>query len=228
MATTQETHIRQRATLLDWLHGQGWFNAIRALHFAEEYHCGFRKDGITPEFSHQVHIALYLTTLAPYFRHGEEVIATALLHDVCEDYDVTFEEIGASFGLIVRKSVTAMTKDYQGERLPAEHVTQLQADDEIASISKGADRIHNQSTAIGVFSASKIEEYVEETRSYILPMLKAARKNFPHQSGAYQNIKTVLTSQVAALEALTVQERIAHENPGSSTDGHRLVASSRR
>lgn len=205
MVTTRETHIKERATLLGWLHGRDWFDAIRALHFAEEYHCGLRKDGITPEFSHQVHIALYLTTLVPYFRHGEEVIATALLHDVCEDYDVTFEEIGASFGPIVRKSVTAMTKDYQGERLPAEHIARLQANDEIASISKGADRIHNQSTAVGVFSAPKIEEYVAETRAYILPMLKQARKNFPHQNGAYQNIKTVLTSQVSALEALTAQ-----------------------
>lgn len=205
MVTTRETHIKERATLLGWLHGRDWHNAVRALHFAEEYHCGVRKDGITPEFSHQVNIALYLTTLTPHFRQGEEVITTALLHDVCEDYDVTFEEIGASFGPVVRKSVTAMTKQYQGERLPTDHVARLQADDEIASINKGADRIHNQATAIGVFSAPKIEEYVEETRSYILPMLKRARKNFPHQNGAYQNIKTVLASQVSALEALTAQ-----------------------
>lgn len=205
MSTMHETHIKERSTLLGWLQGQGWFNAVRALHFAEEYHCGLRKDGITPEFSHQVRISLYLTTLVPHFRQGEEVITTALLHDVCEDYDVTFEEIEAHFGPVARRSVTAMTKEYQGERLPADYIAHLQAEDEIASISKGADRIHNQSTAIGVFSAPKIEEYVEETRSHILPMLKAARKNFPHQNGAYQNIKTVLASQVSALEALTAQ-----------------------
>lgn len=205
MVTTRETHIKERATLLGWLHGQGWVEAVRALHFAEEYHCGLRKDGITPEFSHQVHISLYLTTLVPYFRQGEEVITTALLHDVCEDYEVTFTEIEASFGPVVRKSVTAMTKKYQGEKLPVDYIARLQSDDEIASIGKGADRIHNQSTAVGVFSAPKIESYVAETRSYILPMLKTARKNFPHQNGAYQNIKTVLTSQVSALEALIAQ-----------------------
>lgn len=205
MVTTRETHIKERATLLGWLHGNGWHNAARALHFAESHHTGLRKDGITPEFSHQVHISLYLTTLAPHFPQGEEVISTALLHDVCEDYDITFDEIEDRFGRTVRKAVTAMTKETRGVRLNPEHVVDLQANDEIASVCKGADRIHNQSTAIGVFSPSKIEEYVDETRTQILPMLKAARKNFPHQNGAYQNIRTVLTSQVSALEALTTQ-----------------------
>lgn len=201
--TMQETHIQERASLLGWLHNQGWSKAIRALHFAEEYHCGLRKDGVTPEFSHQVRIALYLSTLVAHFRQGEEVLVTALLHDVCEDYDVTFEEIEAIFGMIVRKSVTAMTKEYQGERLPAEDVAYMQANDAIASINKGADRIHNQSTAVGVFSMPKIEEYVGETRSQIMPMLAAAQKNFPDQNGAYQNITTVLTSQMFTLETLT-------------------------
>lgn len=205
MATIPETHVKERATLLGWLHGREWSNAVRALHFAEGHHTGTRKDGVTPEFSHQVRIALYLSTLAPHFPQPEEVITTALLHDVCEDYDVTFEEITDRFGAVVGKSVTAMTKVYQGQRLPAEHVASLQADDPIASATKGADRIHNQSTAIGVFSTAKITEYVEETNTHILPMLKAARKNFPHQNGAYQNIKTVLTSQVSTLEALTGQ-----------------------
>lgn len=205
MVTTRETHIKERSTLLGWLHGRGWTNAVRALHFAEEYHCGLRKDGITPEFSHQVHISLYLTTLVPHFRQGEEVITTALLHDVCEDYPVTFDEIADLFGSIVCKSVTAMTKEYKGVRLHPEHVAELQSSDEIASITKGADRIHNQSTAVGVFSPSKIAEYVGETNTDILPMLKTARKNFPHQNGAYQNIKTVLTSQVSGLEALIAQ-----------------------
>lgn len=205
MTTTPATHTKERATLLGWLHGKEWHNAIRALHFAESHHTGLRKDGITPEFSHQVHIALYLSTLTPYFPQGEEVISVALLHDTCEDYDVTFEEIEERFGTTVCNAVTAMTKVYQGKLLPAHHVALLQSENPIASVTKGADRIHNQSTAIGVFSTSKIAEYVEETRTHILPMLKTARKNFPHQNGAYQNIKTVLTSQVTALEALIAQ-----------------------
>lgn len=209
MVTNRDTHIKERATLLGWLHGRDWHTAVRALHFAEAHHSGLRKDGITPEFSHQVHISLYLTTLAPHFRQGEEVITTALLHDVCEDYPVTFDEIEDLFGSIVCKSVTAMTKEYKGVRLHPEHVAELQSSDEIASITKGVDRIHNQSTAVGVFSPTGIEEYTQETRSHILPMLRAARKNFPHQNGAYQNIKTVLTSQASALEALIAQGETA-------------------
>lgn len=210
MSEAFETHIRERETILTWLHRRGWSNAQRALHFAEEHHSGLRKDGVTPEFSHQVRIALRLGTLTPYFRQGEEVIATAFLHDVCEDFDVTFGEIRRLFGTTVSGAVTAMTKEYQGTRLPADHVAYLQAHNPIASITKGADRIHNQSTAIGVFSAGKIAEYVAETRSHILPMLKTAQKNFPHQNGAYRSITSVLASQVSSLEAMSATRCLDH------------------
>lgn len=209
MVTTRDVHLKERATLLGWLHGRGWTNAVRALHFAEAHHNGVRKDGITPEFSHQVHIALYLTTLTPHFLRGEDLFATTFLHDTCEDHDVTFEEIEDLFGSTVCKSVMAMTKVYQGVRFPPDYIARLQADDDIASLNKGADRIHNQATVVGVFSPKKIEEYIGETRSHILPMLKAARKNFPEQDGAYLNIRTVLTSQVTALEALITPRKAA-------------------
>lgn len=203
--TAQETaasFTRQRIALRSWLLGRSWFDAVRAMDYAERFHTGLRKDGITPEFSHQVQIALYLTTLTPHLRHPQETITVALLHDICEDYDVEFADILARFGSLVADSTRAMTKQHKGIRRDPHEVAAEQAADVVASVVKGADRIHNQSTLLGVFTPDKISEYLDETRVHILPMLKTARRVFPEQDGAYQNVRTILVSQALMLETV--------------------------
>ena len=66
---------------------------------------------------------------------------------------------------------------------------------------KAADRINNQQSMPGVFGEAKILAYVHETRTSILPMIKAARRHFPEQELAYENAKTVLFAQVELVEA---------------------------
>ena len=188
-------HIKERIALRGWLLGREWYTAVEAFEYAEGYHDGLRKDGVTPEFNHQIQIALYLTTLAPHLVNPEATITTAFLHDVCEDYDVEFAEITRRFGTEVGDATHAMTKVHKGIKRNPEEVAVEQAQNPIASVLKGADRIHNQATAPGVFGPDKILEYVEETEQFILPMLKTARRTFPTQDGAYQNIRTVLVSQ---------------------------------
>src|SRR3990170_8235289 len=83
-------------TLRNQLIGARFHHALAALEFAMKYHTGTRKDGVTPEFQHQVEIALYALTL-PDLMHREEVIATILLHDVREDYGVADAEIASLF-----------------------------------------------------------------------------------------------------------------------------------
>lgn len=193
------SHAKERIALRYWLLGREWFTAAEAFEFAEGYHCGLRKDGITPEFSHQISIANYLTTLTPHLLHPEATIAVALLHDVCEDYDVEFTEITAQFGNQIGDATHAMTKVHKGIKRHPDEVRAEQGRCPIASVVKGADRIHNQSTMVGVFGAAKIHEYVAETDTMILPMLKTARRAFPSQTGAYQNERLVLRTQNATL-----------------------------
>lgn len=68
--------------------------------------------------------------------------------------------------------------------------------DPIASLAKGIDRMHNHQSMHGVFSAEKQKSCIEETETYILPMLHVARNQFPQQEAAYQNIKHVLQTQI--------------------------------
>jgi (p)ppGpp synthase/HD superfamily hydrolase len=194
---------KSRIALRYWLLGRGWHLASEALEFAEEYHTGTRKDGVTPEISHQVQVAHYLRTMHEHLLYPEETIATALLHDVREDYDVSDEEVRERFGGRVADAVDAMTKQFRGTVREPRAVFDQIAHDAIASVAKGSDRIHNQHSAFGVFSAEKVLDYIGETEEYFLPMLRAARTRFSRQEPVYENMKFVLMSQMQLLRAVS-------------------------
>lgn len=202
-----ENKFKKKAlTLRQYLHGAGYFNALCAMEFAAKYHTGTRKDGETPEFDHQISIALYALTL-PNLRYREEIIATIFLHDVREDYHVTDHEVrslfsDAGFADRVARAVENMTKEWRGEKKDEAKLFAAMAEDEIASIAKGCDRIHNFQSMVHVFKLQKQKDYIAEAEHLFFPMLKAARRNFPHQGMAYENIKHMLRSQIELIEAM--------------------------
>lgn len=194
--------MKSRIALRYWLLGREWERASAAMRYGEAHHNGVRKDGVTPEFDHQIHIAHYLRTMHEKLLFPEDTITAAFLHDVREDYNVPYAEIESFFGERVAQAVDAMTKTFNGAKRSPESVFQAVADDPIASVVKGADRIHNQHTCVGVFTPAKINEYIAETRDYVLPMLREARTKFPTQEPVYENLKFVLTSQMQLLDAV--------------------------
>ena len=62
------------------LYGMGFFKALVALEKGRDIHDGFRKDGKTPEYQHQLEIALFILTLKDV-QDLEGAIICALLHD---------------------------------------------------------------------------------------------------------------------------------------------------
>ena len=194
-------HAKRRTYLRGFLLGRGYYRAAEAMDLAANLHSGVRKDGRTPEFAHQVYIVSYLSTLLPHLRYPEETLAVGFLHDVMEDCNVPMTEIEARFGSLIAEATDVMSKETEGVRRSAGSVAQMQAKSPIASIVKCADRINNQQTMHGVFTQAKIQQYLEETRTHIIPMLKQARRRFPDQELAYENAKTVLYAQIEMLEA---------------------------
>ena len=182
--------------------GRNWFLALEAMKFASQHHTGFRKDGVTPEFHHQIGIANYIRTLHHWLIHPVETICVALLHDVSEDYGVSREEIRQRFGDLVADAVWRMTKEFGGTRRDDVLLFQEMARCPIASVAKGADRNYNLQSMVGVFSPTKQISYVAEADELFLPMLKEARSNFRRQEGAYENIKLVMQSQMTLIRAM--------------------------
>lgn len=194
---------KRQISLRYWLLGKGYLSALSAMEFGQKYHVGFRKDGVTPEFDHQISIAHFVRTL-PELRHQEETLSTVFLHDVREDYHVSDHEIRIDYNDLVANAVEYMTKTFRGVVKNENLVFEQIAADPIASIAKGADRVHNFGSMVGVFSIAKQKQYLDEGEEFFLPMLKKARRNFPDQEAAYEIIKHMLLSQIELIRAIHI------------------------
>ena len=197
----KERFSKLRISLRYWMLGQcetdrSWLIPLKALDFAERYHCGTRKDGFSPEFLHQLEIAQHLRTLRAVIGQPSLVIAVALLHDVCEDYNIGFEEIEAVFGKDCAQAVQLLTKKHRGTKKPLEQYFDDIATCPVASVVKLADRIHNLSSMVGVFTPEKQLAYCQEASTYFLNLLKTAKRSFPEQEAAYENLKSTLMLQI--------------------------------
>lgn len=202
-----------------WLLGRGYHIASAALELGIKYHTGLRKDGVTPEFQHQVSQATFCRTLDSVLMYPEETIATVFLHDIVEDCEITLLEVleylmskGATEDQInlISSGIEKMTNQYGDGFVDGQKSTKKEkdiyygtmVDCPIASICKGMDRMHNHQSMIGVFDAEKQKSYIEETEQYIIPMLKNARKEWTRQEAAFTNVKHILQVQIEFVEVI--------------------------
>ena len=187
-----EYYIKSKTALRYWLLGRNYIKAVEAMDYALKYHNGFRKDKITPEFQHQVYIANFVRVYEPLLTYPEETFVTIFLHDVMEDYNISVEEISNIFGSIVSESVYKVSKIYKGSKKDTVFYFNEISKCPISSIVKGADRVHNINSILGVFSDTGIKNYLEETEKYIIPMLRNSRHSFYKQEAVYENLKQYL------------------------------------
>ena len=207
MATKIELNLdydKLKLSMRYWLIGKEYWTALKAFEFGLTQHTGTRKDGVTPEFAHQIFQMQYARTLVSSFMYPEETLAVIALHDTVEDCEgVNSEYIWEEYGDEIGSAVDLMTNRYPNgqKKLPAEYYESM-AIDPLASIAKGVDRMHNQQSMQSVFSREKQLSYIEETRDFILPMMVEARKRFPQQEPVYHNVKIVLLTQMEFVQYL--------------------------
>jgi (p)ppGpp synthase/HD superfamily hydrolase len=186
-----------------YLEGRKFFRALEAMELCLKYHNGLRKDGVTPEWFHQFSIVMYLMTLEDALvtldSDAEAFYIVAFLHDIVEDYDYPLETVAEKFGGHIAKAVELISKKYGYRKTNSDYYKAMSINF-LASVVKGADRIHNFQTMIGVFTHEKQESYMDDCRENILPMLKLARKAFPILRPVYENLKHMLTMQMMLIE----------------------------
>lgn len=195
-------YSKQKTAIRYWLLGKSWHTALAAMDFAEGLHQGLRKDGVTPEFAHQVWIASFIRTLAGLLSRPEAAIASAFLHDVTEDYGTSEPELARRFGPEIARSTWRLSKIRDGAKLGNDAYYAELATDPIAALVKGVDRTHNLGSMIDAFTPEKQDAYIEETEVFTLPMLKRARRRFPAEEPAFENVKQILITRVALIKAL--------------------------
>jgi len=213
LITPQQAHFdKTKAALRYQLMGRAscderWYVAVTALDLGLQYHTGFRKDGVTPEFQHQVMIALHLLTLEKNMIDAPRTIADALLHDLGEDYgdQISFEEIGERTDKIVEGDCRLLAKEYRGEKKSVREYFDPMSKNFRISIVKGGDRVHNLSTMAGVFKLAKQIDYCDETEEHFFEFLKLARRNFPRQEPIYENLKFTMRTQIQIFRSVNAQ-----------------------
>lgn len=161
-------------------------NTLKALLLIQELHKNqFRKEG-TPFVIHPMSVAMDAITLG---LDDDNLLATALLHDVEEDCGVNTEDLG--FNDTITHSVHLLTKrKVPKDQKQAElnrYFHDLQTDKN-AIIVKLLDRKNNLSTMVHAFSYEKMKEYVIETKTYCIPLLKITQK-YPDLNNFYHIIK---------------------------------------
>jgi len=202
-------HRKQLSTMRGWLDGKGYYKALEALELVRALECGTRKDGKTPKFHHQLSVTRLLTTLEANFMFPEDTLTAAILHDVLEDhYDrFTRNDLETKFGERVATAVWHLSKKSAGLVKTYGSYFSEMSEDPIASLVKLADRAHNLQTMQGVFDVAKQKKYVGELDTWFFPMIRHARRKFPRQYPAYENMKIILRNQRGLLDVLIhVQE----------------------
>ena len=197
-----DRHRKQLAVMRGWLEGKGYYVAAEALELVRGLEQGTRKDQQTPKFHHQLSVARLITTLEPHLLYPEETIAAAFLHDILEDHgDIwTVEKLKVRFGEHIADAVWRLSKKSNGMVKDFPRYFSDMTACAIASIVKLADRAHNLQTMQGVFSYEKQAAYMAEVADWFHPMIRQARRNFPRQYPAYENLKLFLLCQYRLIQ----------------------------
>ena len=178
-----------------------YFDVRRAITYAEQVHCNKRRDG-NPEFSHQLEmlslaLSLHSSLLNPY-----GVYMAIILHDTIEDYPEYQQELSLMFPDTVKysRNLSKFTDtESDGDKTYYEYFAQL-SKCEVCSVVKIIDRIHNLSTAVGVFSTEKLSEYCDEVDNYFVDMMRSAKNEF-NQREVYEVLKFMLQTEVRTIRA---------------------------
>lgn len=208
----QQAYQKHLISLRAWLHGSAKHEALRALEFARPLHDGLRKDGVTPEFAHQVFMMNFARNFDPALLHPDETLAVLALHDVVEDKNVSILEIQAEFGDPIAQPVFLMTTPEGETTADKADRFRAMAEDPIASVAKAIDRVHNVVSMVGVFTPEKVARYIAESEELILPMMKAARRRFPKQIPVYEITKLMISTHIHNIRALLGTTRPQHRD----------------
>lgn len=182
--STMFTYLRGR------LDGPGFEQSRAALVFARKAHAGQTRKGGAPYIVHPLSMACDAIACKGV---TDEIIATILLHDVCEDCNIPLSALPVND--VVRRGVKLMTlRPFQGEEkteTKRRYFNEL-LDSKEAIICKAFDRNANLNDAEGALSEEAIVKNIRETHELLMPVLKEAKYEYPELSDMLHTIRTEL------------------------------------
>jgi len=169
-----------------------------SLVFAREKHKGQNRKEGTPYIIHPLTMACEALAMGI---NEDNIIATVLLHDVCEDCGISINELPVNE--TVKRGVEFITFTVKEGESKDEAVSRYYSNmifSREATITKLLDRCHNVSSMANAFSKDKLREYIQETRQYVLPLLKDAKSKYPDLTNIFFIIKYHICSVIDSIE----------------------------
>jgi len=155
----------------------GLKQTLAALPLMREKHEKFaqkRSGSDVPYYVHPLTLACHALAMGIA---EDDVLATALLHDLVEDTDTRAEDLLVSER--VREAVRLLSHNTYGGEEDKENNKPLYygniARNPLAALVKCMDRCNNLSTMATGFSDRKMVKYVKQTEEYVLPLLDVVK-----------------------------------------------------
>ena len=188
----------------------------RLLIFSENIHSGSRKDG-TREFSHQLEMVAFAITFHQQLDNPLAVYKAIIAHDLIEDYPEVAIDLRVNFPSVEHDSrLLSKYQDSTNHELPYTSYFEGLANSPVCSIAKLIDRVHNLSTAPGVFSTEKLRSYCVETETYYFDLIRQCKELYSNR-GVYENLKFILTTQVNTIQKLLPPQQVGQPKPPTTT-----------
>ena len=188
--------------------GRRGFKTLHAINAAVILHKNqMRKDG-DDFIKHPLRVASELAALG---LKDDVLLATALLHDVIEDCDITSSELKEKYGIDKEVIKYIEVLSYEKNKTLESYYEEI-AKSPITLLVKISDRCHNISTMSGAFEPAKIKSYIQETEEYVLPLCKYGKDYYPEYSDQIFVMKYHIESLIGTVKKIT--ERITEENNG--------------
>ncbi len=178
----------------------------KALYYMREQHQGqYRKkqkytDTKIPYIIHPLMMACHAQSMGLM---DDELLAVILLHDVCEDcgvapYDLPFSEnVREAVDLLTKKPDNALSKAENN----AIYYGALEKN-RLAAMTKVLDRCNNISTMVQCFGDRKLAEYINETETYVFPVLTKIKQTWPEYNNAVFLMKYHMLSVLEGLKIM--------------------------
>lgn len=202
-AKTENVFIDFQASLSDRLFDEGrmytyiktyasvkkLYQTSRVLPYARELHKGQLRKGKdqVPYIYHPLLISCHALALG---LDDDNLVSTALLHDVCEDCGIAAGELPVNQE--TRTAVSLLTRTSDDDEQYYAKISQ----NAIATMVKLLDRCNNISSMAVGFSKEKMVEYIKETERWFYPLLQKAKYEYPMYSNQIFLIKYHMTSVI--------------------------------
>lgn len=192
-----------------------------ALPYAREQHKNQCRNSGEPYITHPLMLACHLCALSDKKdkEYLDVLLASALLHDVCEDCgkSVTELPVNKEVQCVVRLLTFQVMPGETKEIAKARYYRDI-ANSRAATTVKLIDRCNNVSTMSGPFTSERMKKYVDETKEYILPLLEDAMIRYPQDSNQFFILKYHITSLMDFAERCLMDEVV---RTFVDTNGHR-------